>query len=134
MDVEMCSSAGSFPSSIDPAFNFGSYEETPFPCWSILVESKSKDVTEVWVPATMIGSVVIQHGKSRETYKTDMKSIAKNCKLEEREELFIVTDGEVVFNQCTMLHCTRHFEGNCSEFLKKLRISSSLKEVSMIYW
>ena len=60
-------------------------------------------------------------------------------KLEESGELFIVTDGvaalinacEAVFNQYTMSRCTRHFEVNCRELLKKLGISSPLKEVSV---
>ena len=59
-----------------------------------------------------------------------MRCTVKKCKLEESEELFIVTDGEAalinaceaVFNQCTMLRCIRHFEANCREFLKKLEI------------
>ena len=63
---------------------------------------------------------------------------SEKCKLKESGELCIVSDGEaalinaceVVFNQYTMLRCTRHFEVNCRKFLKKLEISSSLKEVS----
>ena len=68
-----------------------------------------------------------------------MRCIATKCKLEESGELFIITDGEAalinpceaVFDQCTMLRCTGHFEVNCREFVKKLGISSSLKEVSI---
>ena len=60
-------------------------------------------------------------------------------KLEESRELFIGTDGaaalinacEAVFNQYTMSRCTRHFKVNCRELLKKLGISSSVKEVSV---
>ena len=103
------------------------------------MESKSKNMTGVWVPATMIRPVVIQHKKSTETYEIAMKCIVKKCKLEESGELFIITDGEAalinpceaVFDQCTKLRCTGHFEVNCREFVKKLGISSSLKEVSI---
>ena len=78
----------------------------------------------------MTGPVVIQHEKSTETQETAMRCIATKCKLEESGELFIITDGEAalinackaVFNQCTMLRCTRHFEVNWREFLKKLGI------------
>ena len=83
MAVEMCSSASSFPLLVDPTFNFGAYEVTPFTYRSILVESKSKNMTGVWVPVTTIGPVVIQHEKSTETYETAMRCIAKKCKLEE---------------------------------------------------
>ena len=116
----MCSSPSSFPLSVDPTLNFGAHEVTHFTYRSILVEYKSKNMTGVWVLATVIGSVVIQHEKSTETYQTVMRCIASKCKLEESGELFIVTDGEAalitackaVFNQCTMLRCTRHFEVN----------------------
>ena len=97
----MCSSAGSFPLSVDPTFNFGPYKVIPFTYRSILVESKSKKGSGVWVPATMIGPVVNQHEKSTETYGTAMRCIAKKFKLEESEELFIVTDGETaLINSC----------------------------------
>ena len=94
-------------------------------------------MTGVWVLATIIGPVVIQHEKLTETFETAMRCIARKCKLDEDGELFIVTNGETAlinawkaeFNECTMLRCTRHFEENCTEFLKKLGISSSLKEV-----
>ena len=139
MAVEMCSSASSFALSVDPTFNFGAYEVAPFTYQSILVESKSKNVTEVWVPAALIGPIVIWYENSTETYETAMRGIAKKCKLEESEELFVVTDGEAalinaceaVFNQCAVLRCTRHLEVNCREFLRKLGILSSFKDVSM---
>ena len=67
----MCSPANSFPLSIGPYFNFGAYEVTPFTYLSILVESKSKNMTGAWVPATRIGPVLKQHKKSTETYETD---------------------------------------------------------------
>ena len=90
----MCSLASSFPLLVDPTFNFGAYEVTPSTYRSILVESKSKNVTGAWVPATLIGPVVIQREKSTETYENAMRCIEKKCKLEESEELFMVTDGE----------------------------------------
>ena len=137
MAAEMSSSASSFSLSVDPTLNFGAYEVTPFTYRSILVESKAKNMTGVWVLATIIGPVVIQHEKLTETFETAMRCIARKCKLDEDGELFIVTNGETAlinawkaeFNECTMLRCTRHFEENCTEFLKKLGISSSLKEV-----
>ena len=77
----MCSSANSFPLSIDPYFNFGAYEVTPFTYLSILVESKSKNMTGAWVPATRIGPVLMQHKKSTETYETAIKCIAKKMQI-----------------------------------------------------
>ena len=101
MTVEMCSSASPFPLSVDPTFNFGADEVTPFTYRSILVESKSKNMTGVWVPATMIRPVAIQYEKSTETKETVMRCIARKCKLEESGELFIVTNGEAgLINAC----------------------------------
>ena len=83
-----------FPLSVYPTFDFGADEVTTFTYRSILVESKSKNMTGVWVPATMIRPFAIQHEKSTETKETVMRCIAKKCKLEESGELFIGTNGE----------------------------------------
>ena len=67
MAFNMSSSANTFRLSVDPTIHFGAYEVTRFTYRSILVESKSKNMTGVWVLATMTGPVVIQHEKSTET-------------------------------------------------------------------
>ena len=101
MTVEMNSSASAYPISVDPTFNFGAYEVTPFTYRSILVESKSKNVTGEWVPATMIGPTNIQHEKSTEMYQTAMRCVGKKCDLEEKDDLYIITDGEPpLINAC----------------------------------
>ena len=46
-----------------------------------------------WAPATMIGSVIIQHDKSTPSYDTALSRIAKKLGIE-REDLCIITDGE----------------------------------------
>ena len=58
------------PLSIDPTFNFGEYEVTPLTYRNMLFKCKSKNTMNTWVPATMIGPVIIQHDKSAETYDT----------------------------------------------------------------
>ena len=77
MPTEILNSSKTFPLSIDPTFNFGTYKVTPLTYHNVLVESKSKNVTDVLVPATMIGPVIIQHDKSAQTYETALMCIAK---------------------------------------------------------
>lgn len=54
------------------------------------------------------------------------------------EGVYIITDGEPAlikvwkanFQDSTILYCTRHFEANCKEMLKKIGISSSIEELT----
>ena len=69
MPAEILNSSKTFPLSIDTTFSFGTYEVTSLSYRNVLVESKSKNVTDVWVPATMIGPVITQHDKSAQTLK-----------------------------------------------------------------
>ena len=81
MTNELSNAAKVLPISVDPTFNFGRYEVTPFTYRSVAFECKSKNVIQTWVSATVIGPTIIQHTKSDETCKLAMRSIAKKCKL-----------------------------------------------------
>ena len=125
-----------FPLSVDPTFNFGAYEVTPVTYRNMLFECKSRNMRNVWVPATMIGPVIIQHDKSTPSYDTALSCIAKKLGIE-REDLCITTDGKqalidtcsTCFKNSTMLRCRRQFEANCREFLKKIGVPSSAEEI-----
>ena len=61
----------------------------------------------------------------------------------EREDLCIITDGEqalidacsACFENSTMLRCTRHFEANCIEVLKKIGVPSKAEKIMIdIFW
>ena len=54
MPAEILNSSKMFLLSIDPTFDFGTYAVTPLTYCHVLVESKSKKVRGVWVPATKI--------------------------------------------------------------------------------
>ena len=139
MPAEILSSSKTFPLSIDPKFNFGTYEVTPLTYRNDLFESKSKNVKDIWVPATIIGPVIIQHDKSTQTYETALMCIAKKIDLHKNVDVYIITDREPAlieaceasFQNSTMLRCTRHFEANCKEMLKKIGISSTTEELMM---
>ena len=79
-----------FPLSVDPAFNFRAYEVTPVTYRNMLFEYKLRNMRNVWVPATMIDPVIIQHDKSTLSYDTALSCIAKKLGIE-REYL---TDDE----------------------------------------
>lgn len=125
-----------FPLSVDSKFNFGAYEVTPVTYRNMLFECKSRNMRNVWVQATMIGPVIIHHDKSTPSYDTALPCIAKKLGIE-REDLCVITDGEqalidacnTCFKNCTMLRCTRNFEANCREVLKKIGVSSNAEEI-----
>ena len=54
MPGEILNSSKMFLLSIDPTFDFGTYVITPLTYCHVLVESKSKKMRGVWVPATKI--------------------------------------------------------------------------------
>ena len=102
-----------------------------------MFQCKSKNVTQKWVPATMIGPTIIQHSKTADTYETAMRSIAMKCKLENTSDMFVITDGEPaliaailnIFKKCTLLRCTKHFQNNCKDYLKHIGIHGSMKDM-----
>ena len=136
---EMSKAAIFRPISVDPEFNFGIFDVTPFIYRSFMFQCKSKNVAQKWVHATMIGPTIIQHSKIAATYETAMRSIALKCKLESTSDMFVITDGEPAliavilktFEKCLLLKCTRHFENNCKDYLKHIGIHGSIKDVML---
>ena len=90
--VEMAN-AIALPISVDPTFNFGAYDITPFTYRSVVFQCKSKNVAKKWLPATMVGPTIIHHNKSADTYESAMRCIVKKCNLENKSEIHITTDG-----------------------------------------
>ena len=124
-----------FPLSLDSTFNFWAYKVTPVTYRNMLFVCESRNMRNLWVSATMIGPVIIHHGKSTLSYNTSLSGIAKKLGIE-REDQCIITDGEqalidacnTCFKNCTIFRCTRHFKENCIEVLKKIGVSSNSKE------
>ena len=94
MTNEFSNATKVLPISVDPTFNFGRYEVTPFTYRSVAFECKPKNVIKTWVPVTVIGPTIIQHTKFDETYELAMRSIGKKCKLEIADGTYIITDGK----------------------------------------
>ena len=114
-------------STLVQSFNFGVFYVTPFTYRSFMFQCKSKNVSQKWVPATMIGPTIIQHSRHLQN------------ELENTSDMFIITDGEPAliaailnfFKKCTLLRCTRHFENNCKDYLKQVWICGSMEDVML---
>ena len=84
-------------------------------------------------------TIIIQHSKTADTYKTAMRSIAMTCKLEKTSDMFVIIDGEPaliasvlnIFKKYALLRCTRHFENNCKDYLNYIGIYGSMKDVKL---
>ena len=81
MTNEFSNATKVLPISVDPTFNFGRYEVTPFTYRSVAFECKPRNVIKTWVPVTVIGPTIIQHTKFDETYELAMRSIAKKMQI-----------------------------------------------------
>ena len=113
------------PLSVDPTFNHGEFEVTPFTFRSHIFDSKSKNITAKYVKATLPGPVVLHHGKKENIFTLAFKVIAEKTGL--TDTVFgIITDGELaVQNACSanfknslLLRCANnHFKENCKRFL-----------------
>ena len=92
-----------------------------------------------WVPATMVRPTAIHHNKSADTYDSAMRCIVWKCNLENESEIHIITNSEPAltvaclksFNKCSLLRCTRHFEGNCKDILIDMEIKGNMKDAML---
>ena len=64
---EMSNAASFKHISVDPTFNLGVFDVTPFTYRSFIFQCKSKNTAQKWVPATMIEQTIIQHSKAADT-------------------------------------------------------------------
>ena len=136
--VEM-SNAITLPISVDTTFSFGDYNITPFTYTSVVFQCKYKNVAKKWVPATMVRPTIIHHNKSTGTYKSAMRCIAKKCNLENKTEIYIITDGEPgliaaclkSLSKCSLLRWTRHFRANGKDFLIDMGMKGNMKNAML---
>ena len=125
MKVGLPNAAKSQPVSVDPTFNFGDYEVTPFAYRHPLIESRSKNIPDQWTNAVMIGPTVIHRNKEYSTYKRAFLVVEVETKLG-KNPFLLITDGEeslytaamTVFKGMSHGRCTIHYKQNCKAFLK----------------
>ena len=129
----------SLPISLNPTFNFGAYNITPFTYKSVVFQWKCKSTVEKWVAATMVEHTIIHNNKSADTYKSKMRCIVKKFNLEKKGEIYFITDNEPAliaaclksFSKCPLLTSTRHFEANCQDFLIGMNIKGNMKDAML---
>ena len=87
----------------------------------------------------MVRPTIIHHNKSTGTYKSAMRCIAKKCNLENKTEIYIITDGEPgliaaclkSLSKCSLLRWTRHFKANCKDFLIDMGMKGNMKNAML---
>ena len=120
-----CSEVMSFPLSVDPTFNFGRYEVTPYSYKHLLLKSKRTKETPVF-----LGPTAIHYSKSKPIFKKIAAAVAMNSPGLSAKCKGFITDGEKALHEAlsemmkksTGLRCFNHFRRNCKEKLNTLGI------------
>lgn len=95
--------------SIDPTFEFGNFEVTPFTYRQRLVQNKRSGVSPIF-----LGPTAIHHSKDTATFSRIISSISKT-----HTTAYITDGGKALCNalrglpNATALRCFRHFSANC---------------------
>ena len=84
----------------------------------------------------MVGSTIIHHNKSADAYESAMRSIAKKCDLENKNETYIVKDGELALiaaclkslRKFSLPRCTRYSEAISKDFVTGMGIKGNMKD------
>lgn len=120
-----CSSVASHPLSVDPTFNFGQFEATPYSYKHLLL--KSKRTKE---PPVFIGSTAIHYSKSTNEYRKIATAVCRSAPRLAAEVRGFITDGEKALHdtlgesmiKSTGLRCFNHFRQNYKTKLNSLGI------------
>ena len=115
----------SHPLSVDPTFNFGKFEVTPFTYKHLFLKSKRTGIAPVF-----LGPTAIHYSKQKSVYSKIVHAVASNTPNLAEEGKGFITDGEEalhsalseVMRHATGLRCFRHFNQNCRDKLHKLGI------------
>lgn len=115
----------SHPFSVDPTFNFGKFEVTPFTYKHLFLKSKRTGTAPVF-----LGPTAIHYSKQKAVYSKIVHAVASNTPNLADKGKGYITDGEdalysalrEVMRQATGLRCFRHFYQNCRDKLHKLGI------------
>ena len=124
MKQDLKNSAKLHPISIDPTFNHGAFEVTPFTYKTQLFQSKDKNTGE-WKQTLLLGPIILHHGKEERTYDVGFACASKMLDLD-KEKFGVLTDGEPAlinsiksnFKKAILGRCTNHFKQNCEDFIK----------------
>jgi len=106
----------SHPFCVDPTFNFGKFEVTPFSYKHLLLKSTRTNEAPVF-----IGPTALHYSKSKTVYKKIVSAVSASCPELSRNARGYVTDGEKALSnalaetlpKATGLRCFNHFRENC---------------------
>ena len=115
----------SYPLSVDPTFNFGKFEVTPFTYKHLFLTCKRTGGAP-----SFLGPTAIHYSKHKSVYKEIVHAVANSSPNLAQEGKGFITDGEEslysalgeVMRHATGLRCFRHFQQNCRDKLHNLGI------------
>ena len=113
------------PFSVDPTFNFGQYDVTPFTYKHLFLKSKRTGLAP-----TFVGPTAIHHSKQKSVYKKIVSAVVNTSPHLSKNAKGFITDGEQALHDslkedlkhATGLRCFRHFYQNCKDKLCSLKI------------
>ena len=116
---------------MDPTFNFGKFEMTPFTYKHLLLKSKQSGTAPVF-----LGPTAIHYSKQKAVYSKIVHAVASNTRsLAEKGKDFITDREEALYSalsegmhHTTGLRCFRHFYQNCRDKLHKLGIEKKQEQ------
>ena len=119
------SEALSHPFSVDPTFNFGEFEVTPYSYKNLLLKCKRTNESPVF-----IGPTAIHHSKTKAAYKKIASAVVANSPELAAKGRGFITDGEQALHdalgesmkKATGLRCFNHFRQNCKKKLTDIGI------------
>ena len=124
----------SHPFSVDPTFNFGRFEVTPFSYKHLLLKLKrTKDFS------VFVGPTAVHYSKSKTVFKIASAVVSNFPNLGTKGKGFI-TDGEKALHDAlldsmkkvTDLRCFNHFRRNCKDKLNTLGIRKKEEQKSFL--
>ena len=125
----------SHPFCVDPTFNFGKFEVTPFSYKHLLLKSTRTNEAPVF-----IGPTALHYSKSKIVYKKIASAVSASCPELSRKARGYVTDGEKALSdalaetmpKATGLRCFNHFRENCRSKLKSVGITKKQEQAFFI--
>ena len=119
------SEALSHPFSVDPTFNFGEFEVTPYSYKHLSLKCKRTNE-----PPVFIGPTAIHHSKTKATYKKMASAVVANSPDLAAKGKGFITDGEQALHDAlgdamkksTGLRCFNHFRQNCKTKLANIGV------------
>ena len=123
------------PLSVDPTFNFGKFEVTPFTYKHLFLKSKRTGTAP-----SFLGPTAIHYSKQKKVKKKVIQAVANSTPhLTNRGKGFITDGKESLYSalgevmwHTTGLQCFRHFQQNCNDKLNNFGIRKANEQKPFI--